>query len=144
MLGDGLTPQAHANTHDSAPFLCVGGLLHQPSARRPLAPSPHHDPAPLGPVQKRGYFSKAFSTWGVSLENGPYTPSYRPSDLLAIKRRYLAQQEATAAAQSGSACVHLCTCVAVVCRGDTALLCLVGAQDPGQAAACSAVQRCAV
>ncbi len=47
--------------------------------------------------QKRGFFSRSFSTWGVSLGNGPYTKTYRPMDLVAIKKRHQEELEARAA-----------------------------------------------
>ena len=55
--------------------------------------------------QKRGYFSKAFSTWGLNLKNGPYSKTYTPQQLVAIKKAHEESVEAKAAVVSRGACV---------------------------------------
>jgi hypothetical protein len=50
---------------------------------------------PVAPLlQKRGYFSKAFSTWGLNLTNGPYSTTYRPMDLVEIKKKHQDEMDA--------------------------------------------------
>ena len=52
------------------------------------------------PLQKRGYFSKAYSTWGLNLTNGPYSKTYTPMELVEIKKKYQEKYEEKAAALS--------------------------------------------
>ena len=74
------------------------------------------------PLQKRGYFSKAYSTWGLNLTNGPYSKTYTPMELVEIKKKYQEKYEEKAAALSKGV------------GGVFAFLCFSMGAPPGRAA----------